>query len=139
MSLEPPILTADVPQPVDFDLGNGIRIRSVSVKPLADDEMQITIYWQAERPVSADYSVAVHLVAQDPPLSEADLLDQADNLHPVEGFYPTSNWQPGEIVRDDYLITVPANSQPSAIRVGMYQFDAQEGFKNTPWFSMPLP
>ena len=85
-----------------------------------------------------DYSAAVHLVAQDPPMSEADLLDQADNIHPVEGFYPTSGWEVGEIVRDDYLITVPEGSQPKSIRVGMYRFDPDEGFINSAWLSLPV-
>lgn len=138
MSLEPPIQADSVPLETDFDLGNGIRVRSVVVKPLTNNEMQLTIYWEAVQPIAEDFSVAVHLVAQDPPLSEADLLDQADHVHPVEGFYPTSHWLQGEIVRDDYLITVPEGSQPAAIRVGMYQFDPQEGFKNTPWLSFSL-
>jgi len=138
MSLSPPILAENVPLEANFNLGNGIRIRSVSVDPLEDQQMQITVYWEALAPVADDYSVAVHLVAQDPPLSELDLLDQADNTHPVEGFYPTSQWQVGEIVRDDYLIAVPHNSRPAAIRLGMYRLDPQEGFLNSNWLSLPI-
>jgi hypothetical protein len=138
MSLSPPILADDVPLQIDFDLGNGIRIRSVSIDQLDGEQMQITIYWEALESVSEDYSIAVHLVSQDPPLSELDVLDQADNKHPVEGFYPTTKWQNGEIVRDDYLIAIPENSQPAAVRVGMYRFDPQEGFLNSAWLSLPI-
>ena len=138
MSLSPPTLADDVPLQIDFDLGNGIRIRSVSIDQLDGEQMQITIYWEALESVSEDYSIAVHLVSQDPPLSELDVLDQADNKHPVEGFYPTTKWQNGEIVRDDYLIAIPENSQPAAVRVGMYRFDPQEGFLNSAWLSLPV-
>jgi len=31
-------------------------------------------------------------------------LFQEDHAHPVWGWYPTSRWLPGEVVRDDYLI-----------------------------------
>jgi hypothetical protein len=138
MSLSSPILADDVPLQIDFDLGNGIRIRSVSIDQLDGEQMQVTIYWEALESVSEDYSVAVHLVAQDPPLSELDVINQADNKHPVEGFYPTTKWQTGEIVRDDYLIAIPENSQPAAVRVGMYRFDPQKGFLNSAWLSLPI-
>lgn len=139
MSIEPPNSAANVPLDTNFDLGNGLRIRSLSMKKLAGSELQITIYWETLEPTPVDFSVAVHLVAQDPPLSQTDILAQADNRHPVAGLYPTSSWQPGEIVRDDYLITIPEGSQTGIIRIGMYQFDPQEGFKNTPWLSKPVP
>ena len=139
MSLTPPISAGNIRLNSDFDLGNGIRIRSVSVDELDDQQVQIIIYWEALQPITEDYSVAVHLVAQDPPQSELDLLDQADNAHPVAGFYPTTRWQVGEIVRDDYLINIPTESQPAAIRLGMYRTDPDEGFVNTPWLSLPLP
>ena len=138
MSLTPPILADDVPLEIDFDLGNGIRIRSVSVDQIGDQQVQIIIYWELLEPITEDYSVAVHLVAQDPPQSDLDVLDQADNNHPVEGYYPTTHWQTGEIVRDDYLIDIPAESEPIAIRLAMYRTDPEEGFINTPWLSLPV-
>lgn len=138
MSLAPPISTNELPLDTDFSLGNGLRIRTYTIEKLTDGELTMTIYWEAVEPGADDYSVAVHLVAQDPPLSEADLLDQADNAHPVEGYYPSSRWQVGEIVRDDYLITVPEGSHPNAIRIGMYKFDPDEGFINSDWLSIPF-
>ena len=35
------------------------------------------------------------------------ILAQADRANPVDGWYPTSRWRPGEIVRDSYLLPVP--------------------------------
>ncbi len=138
MSLTPPIAADDVPLDTNFDLGNNIHIRSLTQSRLNDNEVIVTVYWQAIEAVNQDYSVAVHLVAKDPPLSEADLLDQADSTHPVEGFYPTSRWQKDEIIRDDYLITVPNNNQAEAIRVGMYRFEEGAGFINSEWLSLPV-
>lgn len=138
MSLAPPILADDVPESINFDLGNGIMIRSIFVEDLGDQQLQIVIYWESLKPVSDDYSVAVHLVAQDPPLSEQDLLDQADNKHPVEGLYPTTRWQVGELIRDDYLINIPEGSHPAAIRIGMYQSDPEAGFINSNGLTLPV-
>lgn len=125
--------------PVDFDLENGLRIRGVQTAWAAPDEIALAVYWQADQPIAADYSTAVHLVAQDPPASEADLLDQADRANPVDGWYPTSRWQAGEIVRDMYWLKVPEGSVPQAIRVAMYRSDPEAGFLNTPWLSLSLP
>ncbi|MEZ4515697.1 MAG: hypothetical protein R3C44_02285 [Chloroflexota bacterium] len=101
--------------------------------------MVLTVYYQAAEPTTDDYSVAVHLIANDPPQSEADLLDQDDKASPVDNWYPTSEWRPGEIVRDTYLLTVPPESSPVAIRLGMYRSDPDGGFINTPWLTLPLP
>jgi hypothetical protein len=37
------------------------------------------------------------------------IITQGDSANPVYGFYPTSRWHKGEIVRDDYALTVPRN------------------------------
>ncbi len=125
--------------PAGFDLGNGARIWGVASEWRDDDQILLTVYWQADRPLDADYSTAVHLVAQDPPAGPADVLAQADRNHPVDGWYPTTRWQPGEIVRDAYLLPVPAGSSPADIRIAMYRTDPEAGFVNTPWLSVALP
>jgi hypothetical protein len=79
------------------------------------------------------------LVAADPPAGPADILTQADKAHPVDGWYPTTRWRAGEIVRDSYLLPVPAGSAPAAVRVAMYRSDPAAGFVNSPWLSLPVP
>ena len=82
---------------------------------------------------------SARLVAVDPPQSEDDIMAQADRSDPVENWYPTSSWRPGEIVGDRYLLTVPAGSNPAAVRVAMYRNDPESGFNNSPWLSLPVP
>lgn len=140
-----PIVTAEslaadpAVTPANFDLENGLRIVGTQTEWAADDEILVTVYWQADAPPAADYSVAVHLVAVDPPQGPQDILAQADRTHPVENWYPTSTWRPGEIVRDVYPLTVPAGSDPAAVRVAMYRNDPAAGFVNSPWLSLPSP
>ncbi len=125
--------------PENFDLENGALIRGWQARWLNDTELQLTIYWQAARPIEAEYSTAVHLVAQDPPASEADILSQADRAHPVDGWYPVTLWREGEIVRDQYLLLMPEGNAPAALRVAMYRSDPELGFVNSPWLSLPIP
>ena len=91
------------------------------------------------RAVDQDYSVAVHLLSRNPPANPNDILAQADRHHPVYGWYPTSRWQAGEIVRDHYVISAPTDAEPVGVRVAMYQVDSQGQFVNTPWLLLPMP
>ena len=125
--------------PTDFDLENGARIRGYQLAWTETGELLLTLYWQAGQLLEFDYSTAVHLVAADPPAGPDDILTQADRAHPVDGWYPTARWRPGEIVRDAYLLPVPEGSDPVAVRVAMYRSDPAAGFVNTPWLSLPVP
>ncbi len=135
-----PLTGADgIPADVAFDLGNGLAIRSAHVAWDQDhDQLHVIIYWEAMRPLAEDYSVAVHLVSHDPPRDGGDILAQADSAHPVEGWYPTSRWTAGEIVRDAYRLTRPPGTEPIAVRIGMYQRNESGEFVNTEWLSLSL-
>ncbi len=139
MSLTPPIDPASVPAARDFDLENGVHVRDAALEWVADDRLRLTVYWEALQPMENEYSVAVHLVAYDPPREAADVLYQADAPHPIDSWYPTSRWTAGEIVRDSYALLVPEGSAPVAVRVAMYRTDPEAGFLNTPWLSLPIP
>jgi len=139
----PPVAEASVPL---MDAGargelifDGIRARAATLERSVEDEWLLTVYWQAEETPGHDYSVAVHLLAHDPPLGPADILAQADSLHPVDGWYPTSRWSRGEIVRDTYAVHVPPDSEPVAVRVALYRSDPQDGFVTSPWLVLPAP
>jgi hypothetical protein len=139
IGLAPPVETAELPPGPTLDLENGLWVRSAQLAPMENGDLWLTIYWQAEAPVTKEYSVAVHLVAHDPPRGEEDVLAQADRRHPVDGWYPTSRWRAGEIVRGDYRIEVPEGTEPVAVRIGMYRVDDTGSFVNTPWLSLPVP
>ena len=128
----------DVPPGPELDLGDGMWIRSAQLAPGEGGNLVLTVYWQAEIPIDLDHSVAVHLVAHDPPRGAEDVLSQADQVHPVYGWYPTSRWRVGEIVRDHYLIDVPNGAAAQAVRVALYRTDAAGNFSNSPWLSLPI-
>jgi len=133
-----PATASAVPPGPGLDLQNGVRILSAGLRPVGERQWVLTVYWQAERTPEADYSVAVHLLAHDPPRGSADILAQADRQHPVDGWYPTSRWAAGEVVRDTYEVAAPPDSKPQALRVGMYRVLPGGGFENSPWLTLPL-
>lgn len=139
LSQAPLYAIEDVPAASEFDLGNGLVILSAGLEWEGADSLLLDIYWCARQPVEEDYSVAVHLLAHDPPRGGEDVLAQADSRHPLEGWYPTSRWRAGEIVRELTRIRVPAGSAPVGVRVALYLVDPQGGFLDSPWLFLPLP
>jgi len=142
---EPLRYPSDEKEPLRYpsDEKEPLRYPSDEKEPLRCDDkadtLQVTVYWEATQRVPADYRVAVHLVAKDPPDGAQDVLDQADSLNPVGGWYPTSLWAVGEVVRDDYALSVPPGGAPVAVRVAMYQQEENGTFVNTDWLSLPIP
>lgn len=79
--------------------------------------LRVTLFWQAVRPTSEDYTVFLHL---------SDLAGRPVAQHdspPADGHFPTSYWQAGDIVSDEHLIPLDP-SLPAGrylLRAGMYQ------------------
>jgi hypothetical protein len=80
------------------------------------DNVHLTLFWQCMAEMEQSYTVFVHLVD-----GGDNIVAQKDNP-PVDGFYPTSKWETGEIVRDQYdlLISPDAPVGDYEIKVGMY-------------------
>ena len=67
-------------------------------------------------PTEGDCTVFVHLIDE-----EGSTWGQKDNP-PVDGFYPTTQWEEGEIVRDQYDLIISPDARPGDYwpEVGMY-------------------
>lgn len=80
------------------------------------DGIHLTLFWQGLQKMERDYTVFTHLVD-----GEGNIWGQQDNP-PVDGLYPTSQWEKGEIVRDQYDILISPEAIPGEyqIEVGMY-------------------
>jgi hypothetical protein len=133
LSPEPRLGPEDVLAGPTLDMGNGITLLSAQAKQHGQGSLHITIHWQATEQPSADYAVAAHLLALQPPQGPEDILAQADIRHPVYGWYPTSRWRPDEIVRDDLTLTIAPEQDPVAVRLGMYRQAEDGSFENSPW------
>ena len=120
-------------------MGSTLVLRGYRVKQLADQKSwQITLYWQAITKPDRDYSVFVH--ASDRAAIEGPdaIVAQADSTAPVYGWYPTSRWSPGEIVRDDYVLTSPTDRPAKIAAVGLYYQDAAGAYHNLGEQIIPL-
>lgn len=78
--------------------------------------LAVTLYWRADGDIPADYTVFVHLAdATGHPWAQHD-------GQPHSGDYPTSVWQPGDVISDRHQLIVPDNILPAEyeLLVGMY-------------------
>ena len=79
--------------------------------------LSLKLYWRALVPLSEDYTVFVHLVD-----ANGKIIAQQD-AQPQHGAYPTSFWDAGEIVVDEYTFVVPRDAPPGdyQIEIGIYR------------------
>jgi hypothetical protein len=117
------LLPADVPrfqtdgEPLTW--AGAIALHEWSAEQVGD-RLVVTLVWQAKVEMERSYTAYVHLLSAD-----AELLAQLDRL--PDG-YPTSDWQPGEIIIDRYTIQLPPNYQPGSyyLQTGFYFLPTQE-------------
>jgi hypothetical protein len=125
-SLEPDQLS--IQHPLQVNLGDRVILLGYDVSPDAvqpGQSLDLTLYWQACREMSEDYTVFTHLVATD-----GRIVAQQDN-QPAKGRYPTSIWDTGEIVVDRYHLTIASDAPVGEyyLEVGMYLLSTLERLK----------
>lgn len=84
-------------------------------------EITITTQWLALRPAPDDYTIYLHLRdAQNQTVAQTD-------RQPTNGSYPTSAWQPGDLVWDRASLHLPTATPPGAYHLvgGLYRLADQ--------------
>jgi len=99
----------------------GYRLQQEEAAP--GDDVILTLYWEALAAMDEDYSVFVHL------LDEEEFIIGQRDVYPGQGTYPTSYWQPGEVIADIYVVRVsPTTLTPQTARfeAGLYRANTGE-------------
>jgi hypothetical protein len=124
----------EIDHPLDVNFGNVLRLlgyersggaaaRSLVVP--AGEPLILTLYWQAARPLSADYKVTVRLV------DERGMIWGRSDRRPAAYFYPTPRWKPGEIVFGDLPIPLEPTTPPGDYWVEVEVY-AEDGARLAP-------
>ncbi|MGD8806640.1 MAG: glycosyltransferase family 39 protein, partial [Chloroflexota bacterium] len=103
--------------PVEANFGKQIRLLGYDLE--AEDarpggRVTVTLYWQALGPIERNYQVFVHLY-------DGELWAQHDGA-PACAIWPTTRWEPGQIVADPHIVKLPAEMPdgPMPVLVGLY-------------------
>ncbi len=96
----------------------GIQLQAAQVVTTnTQSTVTVQVLWQATQVIQQNYTIFAQLLSRD-----GKLLAQLDQ-QPQGGRYPTSTWQPGDVISDTY--TLPAPTAPwDRLILGIY--DAQQ-------------
>jgi hypothetical protein len=112
------------PEHAAAQLGDGIELVEVSFMPetaQAGETVRVSPTWRVIQPPGQTLTTFVHLGdGISPPAATAD-------SQPLQGYYPTHLWAAGEVIEDEYALTVPADLPPGRypITIGMYFADGR--------------
>ena len=113
-------LPADL-NPVDVTFNGSIQLLGYTspITPVVPGERQpVTLFWRSTQPIQRDYVLALHLLGQGG--AEVSHLD----TWPGGGNGATSQWTPGTIYADSYLLPVSREAAtPSRLRLSLYFWD----------------
>lgn len=105
----------DLQHPVNAAFGERITLLGYEGQ-LSERDLRLTLYWRAERTLDQDWSIFIHMLDDT-----GNLVAQCDS-QPQDGRYPTSVWEPGEVVADVHQIALPASAADGVYQlvVGLY-------------------
>jgi len=105
-------------EPVLGQFGPHIALVGGQVEPVGNDRLVATLTWRCDGPVRINYRLSLRISAEgrylaqfDPPLSRM--------------LYPTSLWQPGELVTERHTLALPGGTtadQVQTLEIVLYDF-----------------
>jgi hypothetical protein len=133
-------VSTDPDMPLDVRFGDVVALNGYSVAQWSDpttealigsceggqalclkpgDALQVTLFWEAVAPIDVDYTVFLHVRDE-----RGETLAQSDR-QPLDGHYPTSQWQPGETIAQPLDVDLPRGLATGSysLYVGLYQLD----------------
>jgi hypothetical protein len=114
----------DSAKPVGASLGDQINLLGFEVADSVSpgEDIDVTLYWEAQREPEEDYIVFVHVLD-----AEGQIVASHDGP-PMEGRYPTRAWLPGDIIPDLHSAPLAPDAPGGVYRlqVGMYHWPSME-------------
>lgn len=118
-------------RPLDARLGQSIRLRGLSLVGADGKAMtavapgqsvNVDLFWAADAPPAADYTVFVHLLAESFNPATGGPLWAGHDGPPAEGQSATSWWDENTQLRDRHALTLPDDLPPGPyqLEIGLY-------------------
>jgi hypothetical protein len=119
-----PALTAA--HAVEYQLGDHIALLGWDAQPdgaplRPGGILNLSTQWKALSPPDAEYKIGMYLID-----SQGALALQDDSL-PVNGFWPTSAWQAGDVIRHNVAFALPKDLSPGFYEVWTLMYSATDG------------
>ena len=84
----------------------------------------LQLWWRVTAPVESDWTVFTHLLG--PAKADGDVLWAGKDARPGQGSVPTTTWQPGDVILDEYPLSLSDDAPAGeyTIEVGLYDLAA---------------
>jgi len=123
----PPEVSTALPTPdhsLSLTFGDVIELAGYDApeRVAPGETWRVALYWHARQAVLLNYKVFVHLLTID-----GQAVSQDDGL-PVHWTYLTTQWQPGEYIRDEHVLELEPDVPRGdyTLSVGLYDADTGE-------------
>jgi mannosyltransferase len=108
-----------IQHPLRADVGDRVRLLGYTLSAgqvAPGDTLLLSLYWQALSPMTERYTVFTHLLD-----ANNHIVAQMDG-EPQGGALPTDRWTAGQVIQDNYALTVAGDAAPGphVLEVGMY-------------------
>lgn len=117
-------ISKEIQHPSDVRLGDQVGFLGYSVassEVRAGDILQLTLFWEALGQIETRYKVFTHVLD-----GGAHIVGQRD-AEPVGGARPTTTWETGEVVADNYGVLIQPATPPGEHQLEIGLYDAQTG------------
>lgn len=115
--------------PLNVNFGDVMRLEGYTVTPrqiAPSTPMDLTLYWRALQPMDELYSVAVKGFGR---AHNGELIAR-DDSYPDAGRWPTTIWQPNQLIADRWRIWISGQTITptlARLKVDVYQLDRENG------------
>jgi hypothetical protein len=116
----PTLAELDITWPVQADFGPELRLLGATPERETlprNDFLRLALFWEAKAKPTRDYQISVRLLA---PGGETTLHQTG---RPSHNRYPTTRWVPGERIRDNHALWIPAGFPAGTYRVQVQVVD----------------
>jgi hypothetical protein len=113
-------------KPLNISIGDSLTLVGHDPLPVVapGDPFFITLYWQSNQPISTNLIGTVQLFGGELKVAQGDQMMGTGSFPD----YPTSQWQPGQIVKDTYFVRMPADAPtPLALTLLVAVYDDETG------------
>lgn len=89
------------------------------------EEIRLTMYYRVLKEIPKSYRIFFHFDVYNGALPYSFKHDE----YPLDGFYPTNKWKPGDIIRNEFTDTVPGDHPGGGIKIYTGFFEGNDRLK----------
>lgn len=113
---------------LDVFLGDGVALRGYDPQPLPGlvspgSLLNLSMQWQALRDIQQSYTIGTFLI------NPSGAIALQNDSRPVGGFWPTSSWRAGDLIRHNVAFVLPDDLPPGHYELWTVMYSPIDGIR----------